>query len=250
MLMFGGSRLIWLILAMSHGQGLLHDEAAMPGRRTGAGKRRTQPRTASRKWISLNAASNRLGVSATTLRRWADAGIVRAFVTPGGHRRFDPASVRALLPGREGRPTMEQMGETPERISRAYRRAGHDDQPAWVSGLDEDQRTVFREHGMAIARELLAAIDAPTESDRAAHIAAASAVAAQYGIVAAERGLGVATTVQTFLQFRRPFMLELLNVSRRRGLDTSATTQLAASAGDAIDELLVATVRAYEEHAS
>lgn len=222
----------------------------LPRRRTAATKHRAKPRTTGRQWIGLNAASNRLGVSPTTLRRWADAGIVRAFVTPGGHRRFDPDSVRALLPGSEGRPTMEQMGETPERISRAYRRAGHDDQPDWVSALDETQRTAFREHGMGIARELLAAIDAPTESDRAGHIAAASAVAAQYGIVAAQRGLSVATTVQTFLKFRRPFMLEMLNLARRRGLDTSATTQLVASAGDATDELLVATIRAYEEHAS
>jgi DNA-binding transcriptional MerR regulator len=187
-------------------------------------------------------------VSATTLRRWSDAGIVKTFVTPGGHRRFDVDSVRALLPGRVGRPTMEQLGETPERISRAYRRAGQA-QPEWVSELDEEQRSAFREHGQGIARELLAVLDAATDADRNAHIAIASAAASQYGTAAAERGLGMATTVQTFLQFRRPFITELLNLARRRGLETAAATELVGRATDAVDSLLVATVRAYEEGA-
>jgi hypothetical protein len=172
---------------------------------------------------------------------------VRTFVTPGGHRRFDAESIRSLLPGRPGRPTMEQLGETPERISRAYRRAGRAEQLPWVAGLDDLQRNEFREHGQGIARELLASLDASTDADRAAHIATASRAASQYGIAAAERGLGLATTVQTFLRFRRPFIAELVDMSRRRGLDTAATTELIVRAGDAIDELLVATVRAYEE---
>lgn len=186
-------------------------------------------------------------MSATTLRRWSDAGIVRTFVTPGGHRRFDVDSIRALLPGRVARLTMEQLGETPERMSRAYRRAGQSEQPAWINALDEEQRNEFREHGLGIARELLAALDASTDADRNAHIATASAIASQYGVAAAEQGLGAATTVQTFLQFRRPFINELLNLARRRGLDTAAATQLVGGASDAIDNLLVATVRAHEE---
>jgi excisionase family DNA binding protein len=227
----------------------MSDEISTPPVRAGTRKHTTARRTTSLKWIGLNEASRRLGVSATTLRRWADAGVVRTFVTPGGHRRFDINSVRALLPGHTGRPTMEQLGETPERIARAYRRAGRHDEPAWVSALTDAQRDTFREHGQGIARELLAALDASTETDRASHIALASQTAAQYGVAAAARGLGLGTTVETFLQFRRPFVTELLAVARRRGLDTAATTDLIGRAGDAVDQLLVATVRAYEQAA-
>ena len=42
-----------------------------------------------------------LGLSASTLRRWADAGVVRSYVTPGGHRRFSRTGVQALLPRRD-----------------------------------------------------------------------------------------------------------------------------------------------------
>lgn len=224
----------------------MSEGTSIPHTRASAHKHTSARPVGSRSWIGLNEASRRLGVSATTLRRWADAGVVRTFVTPGGHRRFDAASVGALLPGSPGRPTMEQLGETPERMSRAYRRVGTQQSIEWVSALDDEQRTTFREHGQGIARELLAALDASTEADRAAHIELASALAAQYGVAAAKRGLGVATTVETFLQFRRPFINELLGLAQRRGLETTATRDVIARAADAIDQLLVATVRACE----
>lgn len=39
-------------------------------------------------WLTLHEASAKLGVSAATLRAWADAGRVESYRTPGGHRRF------------------------------------------------------------------------------------------------------------------------------------------------------------------
>jgi excisionase family DNA binding protein len=205
------------------------------------------PRAAdAHRWVGLDEASRRLGVSATTLRRWADAGVVRTFVTPGGHRRFDAESIRTLLPGAGGRLTMEQLGETPERISRAYRRAGDRSDLPWVGALDDGQRSEFREHGMTIARELLATLDASTESDRAGHLEAGSRSAATYGVAAAAQGITSSATVETFLQFRRPFLVELVEIARRRGLDTTSATDLLSRASDVFDTLLVATMRAYD----
>jgi hypothetical protein len=211
------------------------------------GRPATDPTTSpTRRWIGLEEASQLLGISATTLRRWSDAGLVETFVTPGGHRRFDSASVAALLPGVGGRPTMERMGETPERMSQVYRRSNERRALPWVDALDEAQRTAFREHGRIVAGELLASLDAATESDRAAHLATASETAAQYGTAAAARGLAASATVETFLRFRRPFLLELAAGARRRGLDVSAATDLIARASDGFDQVLVATMLAYE----
>lgn len=210
----------------------------------------TLPRAAvPRRWMALDEASKRLGISATTLRRWSDAGLIETFVTPGGHRRFDAASVEALLPGSPDRPTMERLGETPERISKVYRRESSRTTLPWVGALDESQRNIFREHGRVVASELLATLDAATESDRAAHLTAASETAAQYGVAAAVRNIPVSATVETFMRFRRPFLLELAAVARRRALDTTAATDLLVRASDAFDQILAATLRAYEDTA-
>ncbi|OQY95650.1 MAG: hypothetical protein B6D41_05770 [Chloroflexi bacterium UTCFX4] len=39
-------------------------------------------------WLPLRKASRKLGVTAATLRGWADEGRVPSYRTPGGHRRF------------------------------------------------------------------------------------------------------------------------------------------------------------------
>lgn len=46
--------------------------------------------------LSTTEAARRLGVSTPTVQRWVDAGLLRAWRTPGGHRRVDAESVRAL----------------------------------------------------------------------------------------------------------------------------------------------------------
>lgn len=203
-----------------------------------------------RRWVGPDEASGLLGISATTLRRWSDAGVFRTFVTPGGHRRFDVASVEALLPGTRPRPTMARLGETSERISRVYRRSGTGRSIAWIGALDDPQRDAFRARGREMATRLLASLDAATKRDRDAHIAAASELAALYGSAAAARGVSPSLTVETFLRFRRPFLIELAALMRRRALDTTTATGLLVRASEAFDRLLVSTVRGYEEAAA
>jgi excisionase family DNA binding protein len=47
--------------------------------------------------LSLGQAARALGISATTARRWADGGRLRATRTAGGHRRFATSEIRRLL---------------------------------------------------------------------------------------------------------------------------------------------------------
>lgn len=49
------------------------------------------------RWLTLGEASRFLGVDASTLRAWADAGRLQMFRTPGGHRRFAQDELLAFL---------------------------------------------------------------------------------------------------------------------------------------------------------
>ncbi|MEX0734946.1 MAG: response regulator [Steroidobacteraceae bacterium] len=46
---------------------------------------------------STREAADRLGVSLRTVQLWSEAGLLRAWKTPGGHRRIHTASVQELL---------------------------------------------------------------------------------------------------------------------------------------------------------
>ena len=200
-------------------------------------------------WVTLTEACRLLGVSPSTVRRWADSGTVRTFVTPGGHRRFSRAGLQALLPSRPAaRPSLTDMGETPGRMARGYRLAAEAEHGRipWVDELDEAQRDRFRGYGRSIVTSLVAGLDTDDERRRAELLRDAEAACTEYGRVAGREGLGGATTADLFLRFRRPFLAELGALARRREFDATATSTLIADANAALDGLLLATMRGWE----
>lgn len=200
-------------------------------------------------WVSLTAARQLLGVSPSTVRRWADTGLVRTFVTPGGHRRFSRAGLLALLPAKpSGRPSLGDLGETPGRMARGYRRASSED-PAripWIAELDEAQRERFRGYGRGVVSALMGALDTGDPALRSKRLVEAEDACAEYGRVAGREGLGAPMTADLFLRFRRPFLAELGALARRREFDAAATSSLIAEANAALDGLLLATLRGWE----
>src|SRR3954452_9072015 len=186
-----------------------------------------------------------LGVSPATMRRWSDAGRVRVFTTPGGHRRFSRDALERLLPAdRSRRPSIGAAGLTPSRISRSYRRARRDGGPElpWVLALTDDQRMLFRERGHLLAASVLQVLDATQADTAERHLKEASEAAADYGGVAARLGLSLSQTVEGFLRFRAPFHHELAIAARRRGFDAAETADLLETAERAMDRLLLATM--------
>jgi excisionase family DNA binding protein len=200
-------------------------------------------------WVTLTAACRLLGVSPSTVRRWADTGLVRTFVTPGGHRRFSRAGLESLLPARPAtRPALGDLGETPGRMARGYRRAATDD-PAripWVAELGEVQRERFRAYGRGIVVALVAALDTGDAARREDRLREAADACAEYGRIAGREGLGAPMTADLFLRFRRPFLAELAALARRREFDAAATSTLMGDANAALDGLLLATLRGWE----
>lgn len=206
-------------------------------------------RTPDSGWVSLTEACRMLGVSPSTVRRWADSGVVRTFVTPGGHRRFSRPALESLLPDRPtGHPSLTSLGETPRRMARGYRRAADTTlgRSPWIASLDHGQRDRFRGYGRAIVASLLAALDAQEPAQRTELLAEAEAACTEYGRLAGAEDLDSATTADLFLRFRRPFLDELGALARRRELDASATSSLMADANAALDELLLGTLRGWE----
>lgn len=85
----------------------------------------------SSQWLTLGAAAKMLSVAQSTLRKWADAGDIEVFLTPGGHRRFRLEDLEKF-----------QRGEEPQGVP--HGRDGHapevlivDDNPAVRDMVEE-----------------------------------------------------------------------------------------------------------------
>ncbi|HEV8338726.1 MAG TPA: helix-turn-helix domain-containing protein [bacterium] len=110
--------------------------------------------TADRHWIALGEASRLLGVNASTLRLWADAGRVKTFRTPGGHRRFVRTDLEGLLQrGRAPRPP--QIARLIQRESIALARRRPFEGEGWYAALGERGRERVRRTCRALMAALM-----------------------------------------------------------------------------------------------
>jgi excisionase family DNA binding protein len=207
--------------------------------------------TADRAWLSLGEASRMLGVDPDTLRRWADAGKVDVFTTPGGHRRFPRTSIEGMLPRpRARRGLLAAAGETPDRVASELRRRVRSDLAAlseqeWHARMDERTLQWFRERGRRMGDLLLGYLDALPRGGRDQFLTQAEKLGTEYGAEAAKRGMSIGESTGAFLFFRARFMGEIANVARRRSLDAQATTTLFEQADHALDGVIVAMIEGH-----
>ena len=47
--------------------------------------------------VTLGEAASILGVSGVALRQWTDEGMIKAFITPGGHRRYSTGELKKFM---------------------------------------------------------------------------------------------------------------------------------------------------------
>jgi excisionase family DNA binding protein len=47
-------------------------------------------------WLTVSKAARYLGISEPTLRKWTDEGLILAWRTPGGHRRYHLESLQSF----------------------------------------------------------------------------------------------------------------------------------------------------------
>ncbi len=214
-----------------------------------SGASRTRPPSP---WMTIHEASALIGVSPATLRRWCDQGDVKAFTTPGGHRRFSRAAVLGLVPaGRRTRPSLESLGDSTDRVVGDVRRSapGVAAKAGWADAAATDLEPM-RELGRRVTGQLFAHLEAADPVDAADALGAAEDLAATHGTIAAEHGLGTTAAIDAFLSFRGAFLHELCATARSRDLDATETTDLIEGANAAIDRLLRAFVGAHEKAAA
>ena len=200
----------------------------------------TLPAGAPLDWLSLGPASRVVGVDPDTLRRWADAGRVRAFATPGGHRRFSRADLERLVSiRRPGTRPMAALGATSDRLARVYARAYRDGEPVAPDRLRTEARDALRADGRRLVAVLLAYLDATTPADRTRWEDEAVALIGTAGLRLADAGSDVQEVVAIYLRARQPLLGELAAMGRRRALDTTQLASLYERAIGLLDRLLV-----------
>lgn len=198
------------------------------------------------RWLSLQEASKMLGVHPSTLRQWADSGKIPTVRTPGGHRRFAEADVRALLEPESLQPSGVQLlvqsalGRTRLEIS-----GGKLSEQDWYQRFDETDKAEHRELGRKLLTMVMQYLTQP--SDRPAILEDARALGRSYGERSLVNKLTLTEAVRAFLYFHDFLMDGVLQMSETVGQKVNVDLVGAyQQINTFISEVLVAMLQVYE----
>lgn len=195
-------------------------------------------------WLTLHEVSAQLGVAPSTVRRWADAGRIPARRTDGGHRRFDPAAVRALRASLA--PAEPRASGAPPSIGQlavSTRRLGQQPWHAhFASAAVGDEMRGLGQRLLGLLIQYLV-----WQGDTSRFLHDGRQMGARYGEIARDAGISMRDTMQAFLYFRGTFWRTALQMPAvTQASDVAEVMRIAERIDHFMNEVLLSTISAYE----
>ncbi len=198
--------------------------------------------------VSISEASRILGVSEPALRQWTDEGKIKAFITPGGHRRYSRIELRRLMTSphkslgiKDLASRLEDTAGLHRDIARSFVSAS-----SWYKDLDAESQKQLVFLGRRLLELSVRYVSGPSRRQETSELA--RGVGGDFGETLARLGLPLTDSVQAFLQHREPVVRMASDLIRKREMLTERIAEAIPMAERIIDEALVALVAAHQEH--
>ncbi|MEW6143187.1 MAG: helix-turn-helix domain-containing protein [Chloroflexota bacterium] len=197
-------------------------------------------------FISIREASRMLGVSEATLRQWTDRGQVKAFITPGGHRRYSLAELKRLLvPGRK----MHRIGDIVAELQGTSRLHGVIGRKSLQAAIGiKELRGESEEHFAKLGRRLLHLIIRCIlePSNRAEILEFVRDVGRDFGESMAKIGIPLADSVEAVILHRAPLIEATSHFIKKREVVDGSVVDAISLVARIMDEVLIAMVEAHQ----
>ncbi len=152
-------------------------------------------------YLSLSAASKLLGVHSATLRRWADAGVVPVYTTPGGHRRFARSDIDALAARKQLSPQGLMHTWASKAMQHTRGEIAHNHHPpAWLASMSDEERANRRLIGQQLMGVVLRYVN--SQDDDEALLDEARRIGTEYARSAQQIGMSLTESLEAALFFR------------------------------------------------
>jgi excisionase family DNA binding protein len=156
-------------------------------------------------WVSLGEAAEMLGVHPTTVRHWADSGVLPSQRTPGGHRRFRRRDLMQFATMQQ-RPSEVGSNEAQVMLQSALGRArlevgdGQLESLTWYGQFNEETRQAHRVLGRRLLEVLTTYLANPANQTELR--AEVRGLGAEYAHLSVEHNISLTNSVRAFLFFR------------------------------------------------
>jgi excisionase family DNA binding protein len=151
-------------------------------------------------WLTLTEVSELLGIHPSTVRNWADQGVLPVHRTQGGHRRFMRNEINLWMQAQRVNKPEESEGLIQNALSFARIQISEArlEQQRWYQKIDQAGRASYRRSGRTLVQGL---IRSQVLDEKAAE-AEARVVGVDYASNGRRFGLTTLEAVQAFLFFR------------------------------------------------
>lgn len=199
-------------------------------------------------WLTLGAASDMLGVSESTIRRWADAGDIRSFRTRGGHRRileddlqqFMASAPNTAPPRDTDRISDIALARVRRRISRGRQTHSMDA----LNTLSDDVRDRLRLIGRQVVDLFARYIASDSKKDRFSEDA--RTIGHEYGRILVGSGVRLTVAVRTFNSMRRSLEETASQIAAEASLSTEDAVVAIENILDLADVVMEGMAQVYE----
>lgn len=197
--------------------------------------------------ITISEASRILSVSEQALRQWTDQGRIKAFITPGGHRRYSLADLQRFLNRNKKTLGLKELASDLERISPVLHDTAMNYLPltSWQGQLNPESQIRLA----SLGRQLLSLIErsvakASWQEEDSEEV---QELGANFGRVLAGQGLPLVDALKTFLQHRTPIIEVITEILRKKERFNQRIVRAVPIVNNALDEALISLVMVYTQ---
>ncbi|MSP21780.1 MAG: helix-turn-helix domain-containing protein [Dehalococcoidia bacterium] len=189
------------------------------------------------RWLSPRYACALLGVNQSTVRRWADAGQIRSFRTPGGHRRLAEADLLAMTAG--ARPALEAAA-----VNRIRRQLDGRRDPEWYSAIEKGERDALRPLGRRLVELVSDFLE--RRRPRAVVEQEVDEIGRSYGAMLHDSGTSLSAAIEGFTFFRKSLDETAKSLAERSGLTIEEASRAREEIAGLADRVLIGVAGAYD----
>lgn len=202
-------------------------------------------------WLTLGAASQLLGVSESTIRRWADAGEIRSYRTTGGHRRILEEDLQHMVAGSgHGAPAdSERVSDLAlARVKRRFSRGRRAHSFPVFDDLGDEARDRLRMLGRQLVDLFARYITSGRRKERFADDA--RLIGREYGRILVSVGVGLTAAVSTFNALRHSLEETASQIASEASLSTEDAVEAIENILSLADVVLEGMAEVYEAAAT
>lgn len=189
-----------------------------------------------------------LGVSEATLRHWTDEGKIRAFVTPGGHRRYAESELRDFMGAQRRVHGMDDLVAKMESVPlhEIHLARSHFASAPWYNNLNEDSKARLRDLGGRLHHLAIAYLTRKKKQDDI--MPEARQIGREFGELLAAAGVSLTDSLGAFLLHRTPFINAANELVKGREALRGRAAEAIPVLAQITDEVLLSLVEAYQEY--